>query len=304
MKGIVLAGGSGTRLAPLTWTVCKQLLPVYDKPMLYYPICTLMQAGVREICVISTPTDLPIMKRVLRSGEQWGLRFEFREQAEPKGIAQALLIAEDFIGNQSEALILGDNLFLSPVMEEILSNPRTSQTGLTMFAHERGDPKQHGIFEFDSAGTLTTLREKPGVAKAPWAATGLYLYDSNAVQIAKSITPSSRGELEITDVNLRYMASGRLKALRLPAGAVWYDAGTPDSLKSAADYVKSFQDNSGSYIGCPEEIAFAAGWIGSSELEIARRSMSKSPYGEHLERLLKWGPRKVPVGGTNLELFS
>lgn len=290
MKGIVLAGGAGTRLYPLTQVVCKQLLPVYDKPMVYYPVATLMQAGIQDILIISTPYDLPIMKKLFGSGEKWGVRLTYEEQKEPKGIAEAFRIGEEFIGGERCALILGDNLFFGTGMTPALDKARERQTGVTMFAYWDSDPDHHGIIEFDDDGNVLSLEEKPGGPKKGWAATGLYFYDTRVVDFAKEVRPSARkAELEITDLNKLYLDDKSLSAERLDQGYRWFDAGTHVSLKRAADHVEKIQRESGAHVGCPEEVAFDQKWIDARQLMALAEPVLNTAYGQHLAKLARTG---------------
>lgn len=282
MKGIILAGGEGTRLNPVTSAVSKQLLPVYDKPMIYYPLSVLMLAGIREMLVIATPRHGPDFRRLLGDGSRWGLTLRHAVQPRPEGIAQAFLIGRGFIGDDSCALALGDNLFHGHGLTERLRCAGARRSGATIFAYQVNDPGRYGVVTFDEHGRATSIEEKPARPRSPWAVTGLYFYDNDIVGIAADITPSTRGELEITDVNARYLERGDLHVERLGRGFAWFDAGTHDSLLEAAAFVQTIEQRQNQRIAVPEEIAFRNGWIGRDELVGLGRCLSGSRYAEYL----------------------
>ena len=282
MKGIVLAGGSGTRLHPMTLAASKQLLPVYDKPMVYYPLSTLMLAGVRDILVISTPEDLPQFRRLLGSGERFGVQFTYAEQSRPEGIAQAFLIGRDWIGGEPCALVLGDNLIHGDHLSALLRAAVARSEGATVFAYQVRDPERYGVVSFDQAGRPTEIVEKPAAPQSNWAVTGVYFYDRRVSDIARAIRPSARGELEITELNQVYLEAGVLHVERLSRGCAWLDAGTPDSLLQAATFVQTIQSRTGMLVGCPEEVAFRKGFIDAATLRTHARGMGKTELGRVL----------------------
>ena len=286
MKGIILAGGSGTRLYPLTTCISKQLLPVYDKPTIYYPLSVLMLAGIREILIISTPRDLPMIRALLGDGQSLGLRFDYREQPEPKGIAQAFTIGAEFIGNDSVCLILGDNVFYGHEMSEMLESSSKLTKGSRVFAYKVKDPERYGVVEFDRAFKALSIEEKPAKPRSSWAVTGLYFYDASVVDIAKNLKPSPRGELEITDVNRAYLARGDLHVQTMGRGIAWLDTGTYDSLLSSSQFVQTLEERQGLKVACIEEIAFARGFIDAAQLGKLADKAGKSEYGTYLRRVL------------------
>lgn len=285
MKGIILAGGSGTRLHPLTKVTSKQLLPVYDKPMIYYPLSTLMLAGINEILIISTPDDLPNFEKLLGNGEQFGISLSYKVQPSPDGLAQAFTLGEDFIGNDSVALVLGDNIFYGRHFGQSLKNAANRTKGATVFGYYVTDPERFGVVEFNDTGKAISIEEKPGNPKSNYAVTGLYFYDNKVIEYAKNLKPSSRGEYEITDLNAIYLQNGELEVELLGRGFAWLDTGTVDSLLEAAQYVEVMEKRSGIKISAPEEIAYRQGWITKEQLLRSAELYGKSPYGIHLKNV-------------------
>jgi glucose-1-phosphate thymidylyltransferase len=286
-KGIVLAGGSGTRLHPITIAVSKQLLPVYDKPMIYYPLSTLMLAGIKDILLICTPRDLEAFKHLLGDGSQWGISLSFAVQPSPDGLAQAFVIAEEFLDGHPSALILGDNLFYGDGLSVRLQKANAAEEGATVFGYYVGNPQDYGVVEFDASGSVLSLEEKPAKPKSRYAVTGIYFYDANAVEYAKELKPSNRGELEITDLNQRYLDNNTLNVELLSRGTAWLDTGQQSALLEAAEFVKIVEDRQGQKIGCPEEVAYRMGCINAEQLETLAVPLMKSGYGEYLMGLLE-----------------
>ena len=286
-KGIILAGGSGTRLHPATLAVSKQLLPVYDKPMIYYPLSTLLLSGIRDILIISTPQDTPRFSQLLGDGSQWGLNLSYAVQANPDGLAQAFTIGADFLRNDPSALVLGDNFFYGHDFQSLLLNANNRETGASVFAYHVNDPERYGVAEFDDSGRVLSLEEKPKVPKSSYAVTGLYFYDNQVVDLARDLKPSPRGELEITDLNILYLEQQQLNVEIMGRGYAWLDTGTHDSLLDAGQYIATMERRQGLKIACPEEICFRAGWIDAEQLERLAQPLLKNGYGQYLKNLLK-----------------
>ncbi len=286
-KGIILAGGSGTRLYPITQSISKQLLPVYDKPMIYYPLSTLMLAGIQDILIISTPDDTPRFESLLGDGSQWGLNISYKVQTSPDGLAQAFILGDSFIGNDLSALVLGDNIFYGHDFNELLVNAMERENGATIFTYHVHDPERYGVAEFDKSNKVLSLEEKPKKPKSNYAVTGLYFYDNDVVTMAKSLKPSARGELEITDLNRLYLENEKLNVEIMGRGYAWLDTGTHDSLLEASQFIATLENRQGLKVSCPEEIAYRRGWINASQLEKLAAPLSKNGYGQYLQRVLK-----------------
>lgn len=285
-KGILLAGGAGTRLHPITQAVSKQLLPVYDKPMVYYPLTTLMLAGIREVLVVTTPDDAAAFTRLLGDGSQWGMTLRYVVQPRPEGIAQALVLGREFLGGSPSALVLGDNLFHGHDLVRVLREADARRTGATVFAYQVRDPERYGVVTFDGAGRATTLEEKPAAPRSPFAVTGLYFYDAEAPAIAAALTPSARGELEITDVNRAYLERGALHVEGMGRGFAWLDTGTHEALHEAAGFIAALQNRQGLMVACPEEVAFQQGWIDAAQVAALAAPLARTAYGAYLQRLV------------------
>jgi len=290
MKGIILAGGAGTRLHPITLSISKQLLPVYDKPMIYYPLSTLMMTGIRETLIITTPRDAPLFHQLLGDGSQWGLHLEYAVQERPAGLADAFLIGRNFIAGHPSCLVLGDNIFFGQGLGQLLRTASEKSTGATVFGYWVRDPKRYGVAEFDATGQVISLEEKPAQPKSNYAVTGLYFYDHQVCELAADLRPSARGELEITDLNRRYLEQHQLELVRLGRGMAWLDTGTHDSLMAAAGFVETIEKRQGLKVCCPEEIAWRNNWINDAQLQAIAEPLRKNGYGQYLSELLEHGP--------------
>jgi glucose-1-phosphate thymidylyltransferase len=303
MKGIILAGGSGSRLYPMTLCVSKQILPVYDKPMIYYPLSTLLLGGIRDILVISSPRDLPMMRDLLGDGSQWGIRLSYAEQPRPEGLAQALIIAETFVGDDTVTLVLGDNIFYGHGFGPLLTRAMRENEGATIFAYQVKDPQRYGVVSFDAGGIAQSLEEKPQNPRSNWAAVGLYIYNKGASRIAMDLAPSPRGELEITDLNATYLRDQRLKVVPLGRGFAWFDTGVPDALLDASSYVATLEKRQGLKISCPEEIAYRQGFVSQADLAgLVEAKYAKCEYGSYLRRLLSEQPLPASKATTTISL--